>query len=192
MNVNRLSIALLALAVLAGCGGGSSSNSGGRGSVPPPGSGNGGAANPPVVVNVSAGQAAAGVDVDVPAPAASPAPNATLLGATAIPAGGGSVSIDLSNTGVSVRRGTSYAIALIGDGLSKNNVVSISSITISGPSDITVDSSSIKGFTTDNGKQGLSFRATIGSNAVLGARTVLLKNPQSDITSFTGGLEVVQ
>lgn len=185
----RFSIALLALAFLSACGGGGS-NSGGRGSVPPPsggGSGNGGAANPPVVVSVGAGQSATGVNVDVPSAAATPAPNATLLGATAVPAGGGSVDISLSNTGTTVKRGTSYVVALIGDGLSANMTIAFS-----GPADITIDTATVKGFTASNGKPGLSFQAAIASNAVLGARSILLKNTQSDITSFTGGLEVVQ
>lgn len=187
MKTYQLSIALLALAALAACGGNSS---GGRGSTPPPsggGGGNGGAANPPVIVNVAAGQTASGVNVDVPAPAAAPAPNATLLGTAVVPPGGGSVNISLSNTGSTVRRGNSYVVALIGDGLSANMTVALS-----GPADINIDTASLKGFTATNGKPGLSFQVAVGSNAVLGARTILLKNTQNDITSFTGGLEVVQ
>lgn len=187
MKIHRLNIALLGLATLVACGG---TSSGGRGSTTPPpsgGGGNGGAANPPVIVNVAAGQTASGVNVDVPAPAGSPAPNATLLGATAAPPGGGSVSISLSNTGSTVKRGTSYVVALIGDGLSANMT-----ITLSGPADVNIDATSVKGFTATNGKPGISFQIAVGANAVLGARSILLKNTQSDITSFTGGLEVVQ
>lgn len=188
IKIYPLSIASLALATLIACGG---SSSGGRGSTPTPppsgGGGNGGAANPPVIVNVTGGQTASGVNVDVPAPAATPAPNATLLGATTVPAGGGSVDISLSNTGTTIKRGTSYVVALIGDGLSASMTV-----TLSGPADINIDAASLKGFTATNGKPGVSFQVAVGSNAVLGARSILLKNTQSDITSFTSGLEVVQ
>jgi len=110
-----------------------------------------------------------------------------MLGATVVPAGGGSVSINLSNTGDVVHRGDSVVIALLGDGLSGNMTVSIS-----GPPDITVDTTTIKGFTSSNNKPGISFQASVAPDAALGARTVLLKNAQSDITTFTGGLEVVQ
>jgi len=188
--VHRLACVILTLAVLTGCGGGDSSSNGDGRPVPPPSpgtGGTGGAANPPVVVNATAGQSAAGVDINVPAAASSPAPNATLLGATVVPPGGGSVSISLSNTGATVRRGSSYVIALIGDGLTTDM-----SIAISGPADIVIDATSVKGFTATNGKPGLSFEAAISSSAVPGARTILLKNAQSDITSFTGGLEVVR
>jgi hypothetical protein len=37
----------------------------------------------------------------------------------------------------------------------------------------------------------LSFPATIPSNAALGARTLILQDTKNDITTFTGGLEVV-
>lgn len=187
--MHRFILAFFALLMLAACGGGGSSSS--STTTPPPSGGAGGggsgtgAANPPVVVNVNAGQTAAGVDISAPAPASSPAPNATLLGAAVAPPGGGNVSISLDNTGTIIHRGNSVIIALIGDGLSGNMTVSIS-----GPPDITVDTSTIKGFTSTSQKPGISFQAAVSSNAGLGARTILLKNAQDDITSFTGGLEV--
>jgi hypothetical protein len=62
-------------------------------------------------------------------------------------------------------------------------------VTIRGPADITV--SNIVSITSTNNTPGISFVAVVGANAALGARTVVLQNTQGDVTTFTGGLEVV-
>jgi hypothetical protein len=62
-------------------------------------------------------------------------------------------------------------------------------VTIAGPHDITVTNmQSIQA--TDN-TPGVAFTAAVSANAALGARTVYLKDTNGDITSFTGGLEVI-
>jgi hypothetical protein len=179
-------IALLSL-LLAGCGGGGKSLSsstptnGGNnpttGSSPAPTTGNG--LPNPTPVSVSAGQAATGVNVVVAQPASSPSPNAEDLGVNSV-SGRGSAS----NTGGSIHRGSTMRVLLFGPGLNDGMKV-----IIAGPSDITITSvASIQA--TDN-TPGIAFNAAVASNAALGTRTVYLQNPNGDMTSFTGGLEVI-
>ena len=62
-------------------------------------------------------------------------------------------------------------------------------VTIRGPADI--DIAELTSITSTTGTAGLSFIAVANSNAALGARTVILQNAKGDVTTFTGGLEVV-
>jgi hypothetical protein len=62
-------------------------------------------------------------------------------------------------------------------------------ITVSGPKDITI--TNITGIQATDDTPGVSFIAAVNSSAALGARTVYLQTTNGDITSFTGGLEVV-
>jgi len=65
-------------------------------------------------------------------------------------------------------------------------------VTVSGPSDITV-SNPVSIQSTDKPPiPGIQFTAAIASNADLGARTVRLQDASGNITTFTGGLEIVQ
>lgn len=203
-TVYRAGLVILALGLLISCGGGSSSSSppangggssgsGGNGGGSGGGGGNGGgggsgtgAVGPPVVINVSSGMTASGVDVQVPTPASSPAPNATLLGAATVPSTGGSVNISLTNGLANVHQGSLIIVAVAGDGISSNMTV-----TVSGPRDISVDTTSFKIITLKNGQNGMTFQATVLPSAALGARTVLLENTQQDMTAFAGGLQVV-
>jgi hypothetical protein len=75
-------------------------------------------------------------------------------------------------------------VLLFGAGLNGNMTVSIS-----GPGDITV--ANIRSITSTSGTPGVAFDATLTSSAALGARTVFLKSSNGDITTFTGGLEVI-
>jgi hypothetical protein len=192
-NVHRAGCLLVALMFLAACGGGGSStpstggNGGGGGGGGGTGGG-GGAANPPVSVTVTAGAISSGVDITVPAPASVTAPNASLLGAAVVPPGGGDVSITLTNGSSTVHQGSPIIVALAGTGIAATGTT----VTISGPDDITIDTTTVKDITLDGGQKGLTFQAAVASGAALGARTVLLKNAQNDITSFTGGLQVIQ
>jgi hypothetical protein len=133
----------------------------------------------PVPVDVSRGPSATGIDITVPAAALSPAPNAQDLGVNT-PTGRASAS----NTGGAIHRGATMRIILFGPGLNGQMQVKIG-----GPSDITV--SSITGIQATDNTPGISFMATAKGNAALGARTVYLQNTSGDVTSFTGGLEVV-
>jgi hypothetical protein len=83
-----------------------------------------------------------------------------------------------------IHQGATDFVLLFGPGLSGNMTVKVS-----GPPDITV--SNITGITATDKTPGVAFQATVNSGAALGARTVWLQNPQNDVTTFTGGLEVV-
>jgi len=130
-------------------------------------------------VNVATGQTVGSVDVTVVAPAGTPAPNAQDLGVA--PIGGGGTAF---NTGDVIHRGQTARILLFGPGLSGDM-----KITIRGPADI--DIAEFTSITSTTGTAGLSFIAVANANAALGARTVILQNAKGDITTFTGGLEVV-
>jgi hypothetical protein len=89
-----------------------------------------------------------------------------------------------SNTGGLIHRGASMRVLLFGPGLNGQMQVRIA-----GPSDITV--SNLTGIQATDNTPGVAFTATVAGNAALGARTVFLQNSAGDVTSFTGGLEVV-
>ncbi len=177
MKKTRL-ILLLPIGFLLACGGGGggSINSGGGGGGGACSNAAPGAANP---VTVVAGQTLTGVDVAVACQASNPTPNAEDLGV------GTSVNgTTASNTGAQIHQGTTMTVIMFGPGLASNMT-----ITISGPSDITV--SNQQSITSTGNVPGVAFTATVNSGAALGARTVILKNAQNDITTFTGGLEVI-
>jgi hypothetical protein len=156
-----------------GGGGGGSSNSGGGGGGG--GGAGGGAVNPPVVVSVSAGQTNSGVNITVPMPASSPTPNATLVGAD---------GKNAFSSGDVLHLNSSATVIVAGTGLNTSMKASLS-----GPADITIGS--LQSITFTNNSTGISFTATVASNAALGARTLILQDAKNDITTFSGGLEVV-
>lgn len=167
----------LSILCLAGCGGGSSSSTS---STPPPNP------NPntpvpvtaPTVINVSGGQVS-NVNIAVPLPASSPTPNAQALGVTF----GMQGSAD--NTGAQITQGQTGTVLLFGPGLSAKMQISIS-----GPGDIVV--SNPQTIKATDGTPGVAFTVVVSPVAALGARTVILEDAKQDITTFTGGLEVVQ
>jgi hypothetical protein len=171
--VYRFSIILFSLGLLAGCGGAGTSAS-----APPTNLG-GGAVAKPVTVTVNAGQTAGDVNIAVVAPASSPPPNATVLGVAALTGSGSAF-----NTGATIPRGATQRVLLFGPGLSGSMQVKIT-----GPADITI--SNIITIKATDGTAGVSFTAAVAGNAALGCRTVVLQASNGDITTFTGGLEVV-
>jgi hypothetical protein len=176
-----LSIVLVLL--LSGCGGVKSTANGGTATLPTSGSppSTGGTVSSPIIVQVGSGSTVAGISISVPAPAASTPPNAQVLGVFA----GSSGSASASNTGDLIHLGQTATVLLFGPGLDGSMQV-----TIGGPDDIQI--TNVHGINSTNGLPGVAFTATVNGNAALGARTVFLKNAQSDITAFAGGLEVVQ
>lgn len=150
--------------------------------TPPPTSGgtsSGSAPAAPTVVNVSAGQTTSGINITVVAPAAPTAPNAKVLGVSGLTGGGSAY-----NTGDSIHVGQTARVLLFGpglDGTMQVNIVGPPGITVSGVTSIQA---------TDN-TPGISFVATVAPNAALGGRTVWLQTTHGDVTTFTGGLEVV-
>jgi len=89
-----------------------------------------------------------------------------------------------SNVGDVIHRGAKMTILIFGQGL--NGALTAS---ISGPPDIVI--SNPRGVTSIDGVSGVSFDVAVSSNAALGARTVRLRSPHDDLTTFTGGLEVL-
>jgi hypothetical protein len=177
VNIKSL-ILLLPICALLACGGGGGSNVNGGG-----GGGSGScsvAPSAPNTVNVLAGQVATNVNITASCAAANPVPNAEDLGV------GTSVNTSTAaNTGAQIAQGSVMTVILFGPGLSGSMTV-----TITGPNDITVSNpTTIRA--TDN-TPGIAFTATVSPTAALGARTVILQNSQNDITTFTGGLEVIQ
>jgi len=174
--VYRLGAILLFCVVLAACGGGgssgNSSSSGGSGSTSFP-------VGAPTTVTVAAGQPTTGIDITVASPTSTTAPNAEDLGAN--------TQGIASNTGDIIHRGAIAQVILFGPGLSGNMQV-----TISGPSDIAISNPVTIQSTDRPPIPGIQFTATVASNADLGARTVRLQDSSGNITTFTGGLEVVQ
>jgi hypothetical protein len=132
----------------------------------------------PVVVTVAGGATASGVDITVVG-AAGTNPNAEVLGVAPVGAAGSAI-----NTGDTIQRGTTMKVLLFGAGLTGSLEV-----IVSGPQDFTI--SNVRNITATDNTPGVAFDLSVNSNAALGARTVLLKASDNDITAFTGGLEVV-
>ena len=183
MNKVRACVLLGLLALLAGCGGGKSNNSnGGRSSNPVT---VGGPVSSPIVVTTSAGQAASGINISVPAPAASPLENAQVMGAN--PLGCPSGNCFAFSTGGTISRSNPTATVIaFGTGLSGNMQISFS-----GPADITISNIQSVQSTDNPPVPGVQFDVAVLPTAALGARTLVLQAPNNDITTFTGGLEIV-
>ncbi len=162
-----------------GTGGSTSGGTGGSGG----GGGGGGSTAPstPTVVSVSANQTTSGADIAVVAPTGTN-PNAIALGTMATGASSGSAS----NTGGSIAQGSTMTVLMFGSGLSSSMTISIS-----GPSDLTV-SSPVTIQSTDNPPiPGVAFTLAATPSASLGARTVILQDTSNNVTTFTGGLQVI-
>lgn len=176
--MNKLNIVLLLpLCALVACGGGggSSINTGGGGS-----SCTGSApVAAPNVVTVVAGQTTPNTNIAVACQASNPTPNAENLGVGATING-----TSASNTGAQIQQGATMSVLLFGPGLSSGMT-----ITISGPNDITVSNATT--IRSTGNVPGVAFTATVSPTAALGARTVILEDGNQDVTTFTGGLEVV-
>ena len=130
----------------------------------------------PVIVTVS-GADVTGIDINVTSPAGTE--NAELLGSTDLGEPG-----TAGSTGASIARGSSQKVLLFGPGLSGDMKV-----IIGGPNDVTV--SNIRSIKATDGTPGIAFDLQVSSSARLGARSVLLQATNNDVTSFTGGLEIV-
>ena len=176
-----LSLGLIGLVCvfLAGCGGSTSAASNTTTTPPPTGGGGNSQPGAPVVVQVGQAQTVSGIDITVAAPATSPTPNAQNLGVNPLTG-----RASAANTGGTIQRGSTMRVVLFGTGLNGQMQVSVA-----GPKDITI--SNVVGIQATDNTPGLSFTATVAANAALGARTVFLQNSSGDVTTFTGGLEVV-
>lgn len=167
------------LLLISGCGGGSSTPAPTTSVTTPVPTGNPTPSTSAGAISVGSGQTVSGVDINVVPPALSPPENAELLGVTDVNTGGSA-----SNSGATIHQGSTMKVLLFGSGLSGSMTVSIS-----GPGDIAV--SNITSISSTSGTPGIAFNAAVTATAGLGARTVFLKSTNNDITTFTGGLEVI-
>ncbi len=133
--------------------------------------------NAPIVVSVNG--AATGVNIEV-ASLFGAALNAKALGVVSVGSGGGSAD----NTGAQIHRGTTMRVLMFGSGLNGNLQVKLS-----GPQDYAI-SNKISITSTQN-TPGIEFDLAINGNAALGARTIILTDSNNNVTTFTGGLEVL-
>ncbi|HZU43964.1 MAG TPA: hypothetical protein VE994_14905 [Terriglobales bacterium] len=171
-------ILLLPVCALMACGGGggSSVNTGGSG-----GASCTSAVAPaaPRVVTVVANQTVTNTNIAVACQASTPTPNSEDLGVGATVNG-----TTASNSGAQIAQGATMSVILFGPGLSGNMTISIS-----GPNDITVSNPTT--IRSTNNLPGIAFTAVVSPSAALGARTVVLQDANHDVTTFTGGLEVI-
>jgi hypothetical protein len=159
----------VAVAAFVACGGGGGGGSGNKG---------GGGPGTPALVTVTAGTTTGGVNISVASPRSNPTPNAKFLGVNL--ANGGALA-----TGDTVSRSQGTAtVTIFGPGLASSMRV-----TITGPGDITVGT--LTAVTAQDGTPGVQFPITLTGSTALGARTVVMEDSSDDITTFTGGLEVV-
>lgn len=169
-------------ALLSGCGGGSktvtpapssttSNSSCATGVSAPLGS--------PSLITVSGQNASA--DINVGGPQACPTPNAQVLGIANV----GASSISATNVGVQMHRGDTKIMILFGAGLT-----AVTSVSVAGqPNDFVI--SNITHPSATDGTPGVQFNVTVSPTAALGARTVILRAANDDMTTFTGGVEVL-
>ncbi len=166
-----------------GSGGGTSGGGTGAGGTGGGGGGGGGSTAPstPTVISISANQTTSGADIAVVAPTGTN-PNAIALGTMATGASTGSAS----NTGGSIAQGSTMTVLMFGTGLSASMTISIS-----GPSDLTVSSPVSIQSTDTPPVPGVAFTLAATPTASLGARTVILQDTSNNVTTFTGGLQVI-
>lgn len=180
--------AVLLFGVTAGCGGGGSagpvSSTGSAqnsnqssGTIP-----GGGVTNPggillaaPTPVTVAANQNTIAVDIEVPGPASTI--NVTGVSITEPLVG----QTYARSTGVGVRQGNQYWLWLIGSGITPSLTLSFS-----GPADIAVGGPVL----ATQGCPGAIYPITVSAGAALGARSIILQDASSNLTTLAGALEV--
>lgn len=130
------------------------------------------------MITVAPAQTTGGVDITVGSAASATPPNVINLGANNIcPAS------EACNTGDIVHRGSTAMLLMFGPGLTGDMQVSLD-----GPKDVTFGP--LNPTTSTTGTSGLRISITVSPTAALGPRTLILRAPNGDITTFTGGLEV--
>jgi len=194
---------LLCLLIGLGCSGGTGSGSGTDGVGEPAGGGSGGSGSggggsggggnggggsgsgggglsTPNLVTVGSGESVTGINITVASPTSNPTPNVEFL------------SVDNTDDpaeafvtgGVTTQGETDGTVLLFGTGMSTSMQLSFT-----GPDDITI--SNLESVESTNGLSGLTFNISVASTAALGARILVLQDSNNDVTTFTGGVEVV-
>ena len=190
--MTRTICAILLCLGLAACGGGGSSTP----NPPPVTTGGGGTTttNPPATTPPAPPQVvvagATGVDITVPGPSQATTPNAQFLGTVPTGATG---SVTLFSTGDVVHLGTQPTVLIAGPGINGTTAsgTPVSTVSISGPGDVTIMAQGGLRDANGNPTSGVAIQLNVPASAVLGPRTVFIVTG-NDMTTFTGGLEVVQ
>jgi hypothetical protein len=138
--------------------------------------------SPPTTPPQAVPAGCSGINIAVPAPSGNPPANAQFLGVAAP----GSTSVTLFSTGDVIHQGATSTVLVAGPGISAT-----STVRISGPVDITAGPPRGIRDANNNPTPGLAVDLVVSPTAVLGARTVFIISG-NDMTTFTGGLEVVQ
>lgn len=138
------------------------------------------AVGPQNIVTV-AGADVTGVDVTVGNPQTCPAPNAEVLGVADLSA----TKLTATNAGAQIHRGDSKIVIIFGKGITGSMQVSVNGE----PNDFAITNQ--VGVSATDGTPGIQFKVVVSPTAALGARSVVLRAANSDITTFTGGLEVI-
>lgn len=182
----RLSIFMSGTALLlASCGGGGGTTAKPTTPTPAPSTCTTTVAAPVGTQNIVtvAGADVAGVDVAVGNPQTCPAPNAEVLGVNDTTA----TRLTANNTGAQLHRGDSKIIVIFGKGLSGSMQVSVNGQ----PNDFSITNQvGIMANDADH-TPGIQFNIVVSPTAALGARSVVLRATNNDITTFTAGLEVI-
>ena len=152
-----------------GGGNGGGGNLGGSG-------GGGGAPSAAVPVAVQASQTSI-ANIAVVAPVSTTPPNVQAVGVD-------SNGFAFATGGTATQGEAAGIVTLFGPGITSGMNVSFS-----GPADITVTNTHT--VTATDGTPGLQFNIAVASTAALGARTLILQNSSNDITTFTGGIEII-
>ncbi len=155
-------------------GGGGTGGSGGGGNKG--GGGGSGALTTPVPVTVVSSQTSV-ADIAVATPSSTTPPNIKALGVD-------SNGFAYVTGGTATQGEAAGIVTLFGPGITNTMQVSFS-----GPSDVTV--SNINGVTATDGTPGLQFNIAVAAGAALGGRTLILQNSNNDVTTFTGGIEII-
>lgn len=134
----------------------------------------------PTTVSV-AGAPVGGVDIDVGGPQSCPAANVEVLGVAELSA----TKLTATNIGATIRRNESKIVIVFGQGLNAGMNVSFGGQ----PGDFII--SNIQGVTSTDKTPGIQFNVTVSPSAAFGARTLILQAANGDVTTFTGGVEVI-
>jgi len=130
------------------------------------------------------------VNIIVPGASQTPPSNAQFLG-TVPPGATGQVT--LFSTGDVIHRASTPTVLIAGPGINGSSTTGtpVSTVRISGPGDITILNQGGLRDANNNPTSGVAIQLNVPANAVLGPRTVFITTG-NDMTTFTGGLEVVQ
>lgn len=94
---------------------------------------------------------------------------------------------EAGSTGVTVKRGDTANLFLVGTGIKPGTFYSVSG----NPSDVSVTQPVVADFSqTTDGTPAVNVRVSVSPSAALSARDILVTNPAGEISVFVGGLQI--